>query len=72
MIHTVLPRNQPGVLYDGINQAATNREKADLCVIAFWVVQSAVWSDGELCRGRQLLAEEEEEEDAEMRIILIL
>ena len=37
------------VLYDGINEAADNGDKVDLCVMAFKAVQSAVGSDCELC-----------------------
>lgn len=48
------------VLYDGINEAVNNREKADLCVMAFQAMQSAVGSDSERGRGRQLLAEEKQ------------
>ena len=35
-------------------------DKADLSVVAFQAVQSAAGSDDELCRGRQLSAEEEQ------------
>lgn len=40
------------VMYDGINGAVSNRQKADLCVMAFQAVQSAVRSDSKKCRGR--------------------
>lgn len=48
------------VLHDGINEAANNEEKVDLCVTACKAVQSAIGSDCELYREGQLLAEEEQ------------
>lgn len=38
----------------------SNRETADRCFVAFEAEQRAVGSDGEPCRGKQILSAEEQ------------